>query len=137
MKIKEVALSCNACESLKIENASVKEKVLDLTNIVPNFIDGKKNFEMMLGQQKCIFDKSGIGYKTFIKAKYLKHYFVKASSQNDSKLVCNFCNQNGHTTSYCIIKKNTNIGVKQVWVPKVPNTNIQGSKVMWVPKVNV
>ena len=83
------------------------------------------------------FDKGGIGYKPFLKTKYLKNYFVKASSPNDPKFVCNYCNQNGHTSSYCDIKKNTYFGVKQVWVPKAPNTNSQGHKVMWVSKINV
>ena len=136
LKIKEVTLSCKNCDSFKMENASLQEKVLDLTKTLHKFANGKKYFDMMLGQKKCFFDKSGIGYKGFIKAKYLKNYFVKASSQSDSNLVCTFCNQNGHTTSYCTIKKNAKIGVKQVWVPKVPKTNTQGPKVMWVPKVN-
>ena len=136
LKKKEVVLTSNLCDTLKIENASLKEKVLDLTKIFHNFTNGKKHFDLMLGQQKCVFDKGGIGYKPFIKTKYLKNYFVKASSQNDLNLVCNFCNQNGHTSFSCDIKKKENFGVKQVWVPKALKTNIQGPKVMWVPKVN-
>ena len=77
----------------------------------------------MLGKQKFVFDKGGIGYKPLIKTKYLKNYFVKASSQNDSKLVCNYYNKNGHTSFHCDIKKNAYFGVKQVWVPKAPKTN--------------
>ena len=60
MKKKEVMLTCNLCDTLKIENVSLKEKVLDLTKIDHNFTNRKKNFDLMLGQQKCVFDKGGI-----------------------------------------------------------------------------
>ena len=88
----------------------------------------------MLGGQKCNFDKGGIGYKPFIKTRYLKNYFVKASSSNDTKYACNYCNQNGHTSFSYPIKKNAYFGVKHEWVPKVSKTNSQGPKAIWVPK---
>ena len=136
-KEKKMKLTCDGCTSLKNENGLVNEKVIDLTKRVHNFTDRKKNFDLMLSGQKCVFDKGGIGYKLFLKINYLKNYFVKASSSNDSKFVCNYCNQNGHTNFSCPIKKNAYFSVKHVWVPKTPKTNSQGSKVMWVPKVNV
>ena len=74
----------------------------------------------MLGGQKCVFDKGGIGYKPFLKTKYLKNYFVKASSSNNSKFLCNYCNQNEHTSFSCPIKKNAYFGVKHVMMPKAP-----------------
>ena len=60
---REVNLICGACEFLKNENASLNEIVLDLSKIVYKFTNGKKYFKMMLGRQKGIFDKEGIGYK--------------------------------------------------------------------------
>ena len=57
LKIKEVVLTCDVCDSLKKENASLNENVLDLTKIVHNFTNGKNNFDLMLGQQKCVFNK--------------------------------------------------------------------------------
>ena len=59
------------------------KKILDLTKIVHNFTNGKKLFDLRLSGQKCVFDKRGIEYKPFLKIKYLKNYFVKASSLND------------------------------------------------------
>ena len=38
----EAILTCGACESLKNENVSLNEKVLDLTKIVYKFTNGKK-----------------------------------------------------------------------------------------------
>ena len=91
----------------------------------------------MFGGQKCIFDRGGIGYKPFLKIKHLKNYFVKASSSIDAKYVWNYCNKNKHTSVSCPIKKDAYFGIKQEWVPKVPNTNSQGPKAMWVPKAKV
>ena len=75
----------------KKKNTSLNDKVLDLTKIVHKFTSGKKNFDMMLGGQKCVFDKGGIGYKSSIKQKYLKNYFVKAST-SDTKHICTYYN---------------------------------------------
>ena len=93
-----IILTCDTCDSLKNENASLNAKILDLTKIVHKFTNGMNNFDMMLSGQKCVFDKGDIGYKPSIKTKYLKNYFVKASSLIDSKYECNYCNQNGHTS---------------------------------------
>lgn len=125
---------CKLCENLKNENNLLNDKVLDLSKIVYKFTNGKENFELMLGKQKCIFDKGGLGYKPFIKQKYLKNYFVKALNQNESKYTCNYCNGNGHTSFSCQIKKNAYFGIKSKWVPKSLKTNIQGPKAIWVPK---
>ena len=122
---------------MKNKNGLLNEKIIDLTKIVHNFINGKKNFDLILGGQKCVFDKGGIGYKSFQKTKYLKNYFVEASSSNDSKFACNYCNQNEYTSFSCLIKKNAYFGVKQVWMPKASKTKSQWPKVIWVPKVNV
>ena len=101
------------CDSLKNENASLNAKILDLTKIVHNFTNGKKIFDLMLGGKKCVFYKGCIGYKPFLKTKYLKNYFVKTSSSIDTKYVCNYCNQNGHTSFSFSIKKDAYFGIKQ------------------------
>ena len=70
-------LTCDVCTSLKNENGLLNKKVIDLTKIVHNFTNVKKNFDSMLGGQKCVFDKGGIRYKLFLKTKYLKNYFCQ------------------------------------------------------------
>ena len=158
-------LTCDVCASLKNKNGLLNEKAIDLPKIVHNFTNEKKTFDLMLGGKKCVFDKKYcIQNKPFLIIKYLKTYFVKDSSSNNSKFVCNYCNQNGHTSFSCLVKKNANFsvkqvwvskyqkrhtsllclikknayfGVKQVWMPKDPKTNSQGPKVLWIPKVNV
>ena len=66
-KEKETILPCSNCDFLLNKNVSLNDKISDLTNIVHKFTNGKKNFDLMLSGQKCIFDKGGIGYKFFIK----------------------------------------------------------------------
>ena len=66
-KEREVKLPCSNCDILSKKNTSLNNKIFDLTNIVHTFTNGKKNFDIMLGRQKCVFDKGGIGYKSSIK----------------------------------------------------------------------
>ena len=56
-KENEVILTYDTCDFFKNENAFLNEKILDLTKIVHNFTNGNKNFDLMLGGQKCVFDK--------------------------------------------------------------------------------
>ena len=56
-KEKEVNLLCSTCDVLSKENTSLNDKVLDLTKIVHKITNGKKNFDMILGGQKYVFDK--------------------------------------------------------------------------------
>lgn len=92
-------------DSLIKDNSSLQENILDLTQIVYKFTKGKKNFDLILGEQKCIFDKGGIGYNPFLKQKSLKNFFVKTSTFSIPNVICNFYNKNGHVTFNCSIKK--------------------------------
>ena len=125
----EITLLTNEKNNALCENVSLKEKIDDLTKIVLKFTNGKKNFDQMLGGQRCVFNKGGLGYKPHVKQKYFKNYFVKAST-SDPKYVCTYCNQNGHTSFSCAIKKNTYFETNQG-----SRTNHQGPKFIWVPKI--
>ncbi|XP_030478156.2 uncharacterized protein LOC115695214 [Cannabis sativa] len=126
-----IETQCKKCSLFEKDVVNLKAKIDDLNKVVYNFTKGKENFEMMLGSQKCAFSKSGIGYNTSVKQKFLRNFFVKSSS--NLNLTCTYCNQDGHTKSYCHVKKNAYFG-KAIWIPKVLKTNIKGPKVMWVPK---
>ena len=82
----------------------------------------------MLNSQKCVFDKGGLGYKPNLKQKYYKNYFVTATSTSNHKIVCHFCNQDGHMKNRCPVKRNAYYGVKCIWVPKGTVVNSQGPK---------
>ena len=59
------------------ENKKLKLKVKNLNKIVTNFTNGKKNLNNLLGSQRCIFDKAGIGYNPKIKGKTLSKILYK------------------------------------------------------------
>ena len=69
LKEKKMKITCDVSSNLKNENVLLKEKFNDLTKIVHKFTNRKKNFDLMLGIQKCVFDKGGIRYKPFLKTK--------------------------------------------------------------------
>ena len=51
------------------KNKRSKLKIEDLTKIVTNLTNGKKNLNKLLDSQRCVFDKVGIGYSPGIKEK--------------------------------------------------------------------
>lgn len=57
------------------EHSSLKENDEDLIKIVHKFTQGKKNFDLMPGNQKCAFDKGRIRYKSFLKQKSFFFFF--------------------------------------------------------------
>ncbi|KAH9671187.1 Integrase catalytic domain-containing protein [Citrus sinensis] len=68
---------------LKNENEMLKKKSNELNEIVLKFTNGQKMLDNLLNSQKCVFDKSGIGYKPNLKQKFYKSYFVKNTSINN------------------------------------------------------
>jgi hypothetical protein len=95
---------------------------------VHKFTQGKKNFDLMLGKQKCVFDRGRIGYKPSLKQKSFENIFVKASN-----ITCSFCNKCGHVAFKCLIKKKLHFQ-RNKWVQGSTSTNYQGPKVKWVPR---
>jgi chromosome segregation ATPase len=82
MKVNDVATSSlNTQDSnlLVNENKELKFKIEDLTKIVTNFTNGKKNLDNLLGSQRCVFDKVSIGYNPKIKEKHYQRFFVNES----------------------------------------------------------
>ena len=47
-----------------------KKQVVDKNEALLKFTRGQKNLELFLSSQKCVFDKSGIGYKPHSKQKF-------------------------------------------------------------------
>ena len=59
-KEKKNKLTCYMCEGLKVEKDGLSEKVDDQLNFFYKFINGKKDFDMMLDKQRGMFDKGVI-----------------------------------------------------------------------------
>ena len=120
------------CIRKEIEDLKVKNN--DLNNIVLNFTNGQRNFNRLQGSQKCVFDKSGIGYKPSLKQKHYMTYFVKASLRNEHQVTCHYCQELGHRIYACPLRKGSHVNTKMIWVPKGTITNSQWPKKNLVPK---
>ena len=96
------------------ENEVLKKKNNELNEIVLKFTNGQKNLEILLSSKTYVFDKGGRGYKPNLKQKYCNNYFVKATTTRDHKILCHYCNRNGHLSYACLIKKNAYFGIKAI-----------------------
>ncbi|GAV81386.1 hypothetical protein CFOL_v3_24841, partial [Cephalotus follicularis] len=119
----------------KEENENLKLEIDALKKTFSKFANSSDKLDNLLGLQRCVFDKAGLGYEEMKNVKYFNNFFVK--KKYDSKITCNYCGKQGHISTSCFHKKNFGFGkIKKVWVPKGTTfTNPQGPKFIWVPKV--
>jgi hypothetical protein len=137
--------------ALEEENTKLKETIKDLTKTLAKFVNGKENLDMLLGRQRCVFNKESLGYAPKNKQKFYKNFFVKEFCSNSSFTTCKSCGRNGHIVDVyprkkTIHKKNykgpnskvvNNWNTHEAWVSKRNNVlkaNLHGPKKMWVPK---
>ena len=98
---------------------------------VEKFTYSSEKLNLLLNNQRAVFDKAGLGFRTHKKQKLFKNFFVPASSS----ITCYTCGIKGHKSYMCNKRKLNN--TKKVWVPKGTNaTNQKGPKMAWVPKVS-
>ena len=102
---------------LTSKNDELNATILDLT-CLEKFTKGQKNLDLLLGSQRCVYDRAGIGYNTSTKQKLYKNIFVESSSSSTQKIPCTFCNTEGHTKHTCYVKKCVRKGLKTMWVLK-------------------
>ena len=128
--------SLKELEELKMENELLKSSLEDANKIIARFVEGEKNLNMILSQQRLMLDKGGIGYNGERKDRSYKSYFVRATHNTR-----NYCRKMGHIAHTCAIRNNMNrkIKGKYVWVPKgqvyFVKTNLEGLKHKWVSKI--
>lgn len=137
LKEKVEGFSTNKISDLELENEKLKKEVENLKTTLSKFVKGRDTLDVILGKQRCIFDKAGLGFEPTKKQRFYQNFFVKATSSSCPFTTCNYCGKRGHILHSCPFKRNTYVGAKQVWVPKYFATNIQGPKQVWVPKTNV
>ena len=95
--ISEIDDSKKHVDKLKIKNAKLNFKILDLTTCLEKFTKGEKNLNLLLGSQICVYNRAGIGYNPLVKQKLYKNIFVKEICPAIHKISCTFCNTEGHT----------------------------------------
>jgi hypothetical protein len=131
MKAKDVETSSQIAYDSNLlvnENKELKLKIENLNKILTNFTNGKKNLDNLLGSQRCVFDKAGIGYNPKIKEKHYKKFFINENFLKSP--ICKHCGKLGHNIHTCPMKN-------MIWVVKgttPPKANPSGPKKIWVPK---
>ncbi|GAV83691.1 hypothetical protein CFOL_v3_27137 [Cephalotus follicularis] len=115
------------------ENEKLKIEIDALNKTFFKFSNSSDKLDKLLGLQRCVFDKAGLGYDEMKNVKHFQNFFIKKS---EHKMSCNYCGRLGHVSTSCFIRNNLCIGkTKKVWVPKgTLVTNLQGPKFKWVPK---
>ena len=96
MKAKDVETSSQIVHDSNLlinENKELKLKVENLTKILTNFTNGKKTLDNLLGSQRCVFDKTDIGYNPKIKEKHYKKFFINEKFLKI--LICEHCGKLG------------------------------------------
>ena len=75
-------------EKLKIKNKILKSSLKDGKKAISKFVDGEKNLNMILSQQKLILDKGGIWYTNKHKDTAYRSYIVRVTNNT-----CNYYNR--------------------------------------------
>ena len=104
----------NDFDTISNEKTALQNNVDDLTKTLENFVKSRDNLNMLLGNQRCVFDKAGIGYDSIKKQKNLNTIFEKAPLMAHPHITCHYCRKKSHYISYCPFKKNMNIGIKKI-----------------------
>jgi len=80
----EVSNSCNCCNKYL-------EEIKDLKISLAKFSIGKSNLDIILGKQRCVFDKAGLGYKLDKQQKFYKSFFASTQKYSSPFLTCFYC----------------------------------------------
>ncbi|KHN02826.1 hypothetical protein glysoja_043633, partial [Glycine soja] len=89
---KEASNSCNCCSKFI-------EEIKDLKNSVAKFIIGKNNLDIILGKQRCVFDKTELRYRPDKQQKLYKNFFVSTQKNSSPFLTCFYCGKKRHSAS--------------------------------------
>ncbi|GAV90628.1 hypothetical protein CFOL_v3_34036 [Cephalotus follicularis] len=115
------------------ENEKLKIEIDALRKTFSKFSNSSDKLDNLLGLQRCVFDKAGLGYEEMKNVKHFKNFFVK---KNEPQISCNYCDRFGHVSTSCIYRNNRCYDkTRKIWVPKGTFvTNLKGHKFKWVPK---
>jgi hypothetical protein len=156
---------CFTCDaSLKVENETLKEEVNELTCALGKAYGDEDRLLICLGSQRAPLNKEGLGYTpkkgkatfapyktSFVKnnGRYCTSWKHVGNIERDCKNKKSHANVSSIKFSYYLLTKGTNgvkakfVGIsllgpkkKAIWVLKSLVTNLQGPKLVWVPKRN-
>ena len=104
-----------------------------MKSTLAKFTKGRDNLNILLRQQRYIFNKAGIGYKPTSNQKFYENFFVLAIMSSNPFTTCFYCSQKVHKASSCAYKNDRSCGQEKEWVPII-SSNSKGPKMVWIPK---
>ncbi|GAV66639.1 zf-CCHC domain-containing protein/UBN2 domain-containing protein [Cephalotus follicularis] len=132
---------------LEKENETLKVEIDALKKTFSKFSNSSEKLDNLLGLQRCVFNKVGLGYDDMNNVKHFQKYLEKKDDKKtSSSIACTYCNKYGHTTQNCyhkgydmhkrnLLLKNKVFKLRTIWVPKGTFiTDPPRPKATWVPK---
>ncbi|GAV86494.1 zf-CCHC domain-containing protein [Cephalotus follicularis] len=109
-------VSSNLSIDFMEENEKLKIEIDALKKSFSTFSNSSAKLDNLLGLQRCVFDKAGLGYEEMKNVKHFKNFFVK---KIEPQFCCNYCGRLGHISTSCIFRNNLCFGkTRKIWVPK-------------------
>jgi len=108
------------------------EKIEYLMKTFSKFTLGKSNLDVVLGSQRSVLNKEGIGYNGDSNRLGPRNFL---NISKPSSIICTYCYELGHFSNSCYFKNNGVPKEKFKWVPKgtAKQSNTRGPKFTWVP----
>jgi len=128
--LKDASNSSILNEKLVREYEILKAQAIDLNSTLTKFTKGNENLYIITGNQRYVFEKSGLGYNPKRNEKLYSTFFVRASTSSTSYLSC--CRNSFHE-KYCM-HKIISTGTKHIWMLKSTFTNLNKLMRLWIPK---
>ncbi|GAV70890.1 zf-CCHC domain-containing protein [Cephalotus follicularis] len=121
--------------SLEKENETLKLEVDALKKTFSKFSNSSEKLDNLLGLQRCVFNKAGLGYDEINNVKHFQKYLEKKDiKKTSSSISCNYCNRNGHTTHNCYHKKNDMYKRNKFKQNMFYRNQMFKIRTIWVPK---
>ncbi|GAV87216.1 UBN2 domain-containing protein [Cephalotus follicularis] len=142
-------LASKKIEILEKENECLKIEVDALKKTFSNFSNSSEKLEKLLGMQRCVFDKVGLGYDEMNNVKHYQNFLDRKRKiekekeiikKKNNNVSCNYCGKHGHISSACFYNRNTLFNskfviIKKIWVPiGIIVANPKGPKTYWAPE---
>ena len=91
----------NEKNSLSKENLFLKDELKKVKPFVEKFTYSSEKLNMLLNNQRAVFNKAGLGYNSQKKQKFFKNFFTPASTA----ITCFICKKLGHKSYSCSQRK--------------------------------
>ena len=109
---------------LKKKNQNLETELNKIKPFVDKFIFSFQKLDLILKNQKAVFDRAGLRFRSYAKQKLENNLYKKSSNEN---MTCFYYGKSGYKSYIC--KSKRNIKLKQIWIIKGSmHTNHEGSK---------